>query len=298
VSIADLFHPLPAARFLAHYYNAAPFHAPGTESRFEAIDSLTCAQTLERELEAAVAAESVPAPRLRELHRNERDLIVLQVSGAANWKVFGNGAEAAADVTFTARAEPGSAVYVPRGFWNSCAPDMPASRQLEFRIHNPTAVDFLMWLTEKAKELEVYQSDLPRFAAPAVQAAYLKTLRRAVGGTFRTPGLLEAYARRLNRHAGAATIPGRPDEITLATRRIPKVYRHDTETIYLSIAGRDLFFPIEAAPLLQYVIDRAPAPVSDFYSQFIGDFDADELSSFLAALIRDDVIAPVDLKPQ
>jgi len=211
---------------------------------------------------------------------------------------FGNRKEAAADLTFMARAEPGSAVYIPRGFWIDCAPDTPASRQLEFRIHNPTAVEFLVWLTEKVKELEVYQSDLPRFAAPATQAAYLKTLRRAVGGAFRTPGLLEAYARRVNRQAGTLTIPGRPDQITLATRRIPKIYRRGPQTIYLSVAGRDLFFPIEAAPLLQYVIDRAPAPVSDFYSQFLGDFDAEELSSFLAALVSDGVIAPVDGKPR
>jgi hypothetical protein len=194
-------------------------------------------------------------------------------------------------------AGAGSAVYLPRGFWRGCEPQAADSRHLEFLIRNPTAIEFLDWLTAKVKELDAFQSDLPRFAAPAVQAAYLKTLRRAVGGAFRTPGLFEAYSRRLNRLAPAHSVSAKPGQIVLATPRVPKVYRHDAETIYVSVAGRDLYFPTAAAPLLQYVIDRAPVAVSDFYSQFTGEFDSEELSSFLAALSRDGVIAPFDSEP-
>ena len=106
--------------------------------------------------------------------------------------------------------------------------------------------------------------------------------------------------RRLNRLAARHPLPANPSGggsigpfIEFATPRLPRFYRRDRDTIYLSIAGRELLFPIEAAQLLQYLLDKAPVTVADFYAQFEGEFDSDELSSFLDALVRDGVIAEV-----
>ncbi|HWB95427.1 MAG TPA: hypothetical protein VG672_01960, partial [Bryobacteraceae bacterium] len=105
----------------------------------------------------------------------------------------------------------------------------------------------------------------------------------------------ESFTNRLNRLAlpRNAAIQAPNGHIVLTTVRIPRIYRKDTDTVYLAIHGHDIFFPLDAAPLLQYVLDRAPVPTSEFYSEFQKDFDTEELSSFLAALSEHGVIAPV-----
>jgi hypothetical protein len=75
---------------------------------------------------------------------------------------------------------------------------------------------------------------------------------------------------------------------------MPRVFRRDCETIQLLVAGREIHFPEDAAPLLQYLLDRAPVAVTDFCIEFEGGFDRDELSSFLHALSSEGVIALLD----
>ena len=313
--IADLFHPTSADDFLLDYFGQQALHTAGSAERFARFANPASADelawSLERELEAPIVAET--ARNAPEPQRGAHDLIVLQIAGATQWKTYGKDASAAAaepDGAFV--LEPGAGFYLPRAFWRSThveASSEPgngvppqASRALVFHIQNPTGADLIDWMTAKIKEAEIYQADIPRFASPAVQAAHLAELRKTFGNFFRSPSLLQNYSRRLNRLAPSHAAHGHPwtgtvssgEVIALATPRTPRVFRSDCETIHLFVAGREIHFPEDAAPLLQYVLDRAPVSVADFYIEFEGEFDRDELSSFLEALSGDGVITVLE----
>jgi hypothetical protein len=300
VTIAEIFRPVTLPEFLVDYFGVAPLHAQGEAARFGRLTAAV-AGSLERELEAPVHAEYSEESSTLVLHRGERDVIVLQTNGQTRWDVYGNAAEAAStDPEWSALLDAGGAAYLPRAWWRSARPQTAQSAAWTFFIQNPTGAELLLWLAGKAKDLDAFQTDLPRFASPAVKAAYISGLRKTFGAAFRTPALLETYMRRLHRLATRHQLPGNPvvgdpmsPFIEFATPRRPCFYRRDRDTIYLSIAGRELLFPIDAAQLLQYLLDKAPVTVADFYAQFEGVFDSGELSSFLEALVRDGVIAEV-----
>lgn len=300
MTIAEIFHPVTLPEFLVDYFGVAPLHAKGEAARFGRLTTAV-ACSLERELEAPVHAEYSEDASAPVSHRGERDVIVLQTNGQTRWDVYGNAAGAAStDPEWSALLDAGGAAYVPRGWWRSARPQTAESAAWTFFIRNPTGADLLLWLAGKVKDLEAFQTDLPRFASPAVKAAYIARLRKTFGAAFRTPSLLETYTRRLNRLAARHQLPGSTVEgdsispfIDFATPRRPRFYRRDSDTIYISVAGREFLFPIEAAQLLQYLVDKAPVTVADFYAQFEGEFDNDELASFLEALVRDGVIAEV-----
>lgn len=317
MNLGAIFEPVPVPEFLGDYYGAGPLHSPGTAGRFDFLESgpraaecscgecakcspaLGLAWSLERHLEAPLRPERVRDWNVSEPHRAEQDLIVLQVAGPTSWRTYGSDAQASEAPGWEARLETGGALYLPRSWWRSAHPlDQPTVSWF-FHIRNPTGADLLLWLADKMKDSEVFQTDIPRFASLSTQVAYLAKLRRAFGGAFRTPGLLEAHARRLNRLAPLHPPPGRawsedlpPDHsIVLATPRVPRIFRRDRDTVYLTAGGKELLFPADAAPLLQYILDRAPVAMAEFYSQFKNEFEHEDLALFLAALSRDRVVA-------
>ncbi len=262
--------------------------------------ALGLALSLERDFEAPVHAERVENVDAAEPVRGERDAIVVQAAGETEWKVYGQEkAQASDEPTWSALLEPGGALYLPRGHWRSASPRDSHTVSWFFHIHNPTGAELLQWLTDKMKEHELFQADIPRFASPATQAAYLTKLRKTFGWSFRTPSLLEAYARRTARLAPLHPVRGTAwseclpadHAIALTAPRNPRLFRADPETVYLTVEGKELFFPADAVPLLQYLLDKAPVEIAAFYRQFEGEFDREELVSFLKALSRDGVIA-------
>jgi hypothetical protein len=295
VTLGEIFHPVPAAQFLVDYFGARPLAVAGPASRFDFLKEGENAQPLawdlEREVEAPVTFERSQGEPA-EPHRGERDLLVLQIAGRTGWSTYNNEKEAAGEPDWSAAVTPGGALYVPRGWWRSTDCASPDAICCTFSIRNPTGADLLLWLADKVKDFDTFQTDIPRFAGPAAQAAYLTRLRRAFGGAFRAPVLLKAYSKRLDRLApthpvavmewGAGSAPDH--SIELATPRRPRIFRHDPETICLWNEGVQILFPVDAAPLLQYVLDNAPFHAASFFREFAGEFDAEDLSGFLTAL--------------
>jgi hypothetical protein len=310
MTIADIFSPVTLPQFFVEHFGVAPLHSSGREDRFAIFGSSAngdcsavkaTAWSLERELEAPVLPERCQDAGRLEPHRGERDLVILQAAGQTRWEIYGSAAQpASATPEWSALLGAGGALYVPRGRWRSALPQATRSVSWLFHIHNPTGADLLVWLADKVKEFEAFQTDLPRFASPAVQADYLTTLRKTFGAAFRTPGLFETFTRRLNRLAplhpdsGGGREDGASLMIENAAPRPLRIYRRDRQTIYVSLAGRDIFFPADAAQLLQYINDQAPISAADFYRQFDREFDREDLWCFLEALSRDGIIAAIE----
>lgn len=300
MNLAEILHPLPLADFFADHFGELPVLAPGPSARFSALvpgeqsdtPAIELARNLERDLEAPVRAEPMGDCSGLIQQRMECDTIVLQIAGADDWSLYGRNSEAAAEHRWDRLLDAGGALYVPRGYWCEASPHNRPSSNRIFKVRNPTGADLLAWFASLLKEYEAFHADVPRFASPARQAAYLTTLRKATARAYRAPSLMEAFNRRRNNFAPASRGAEKGElsdgcYIHLAAPRYLKIRRVDPETICFRHDGREIRFPVDAAPLLQYLIDNMPVAVTEFHRYFESDFDQAELSDLLLALAQD-----------
>ena len=254
---------------------------------------MTLAANLERALEAPVTiafrADASEIP----LERAGRDIFFLQVRGESGWRILGNKKTACGeDEAQEFLLRDGDALYVPAGWWLIRRESSDDARELLVRIHSPTGKDLVHWLVDLLEEEEFLRAPLPRFAGPEVRADYLTNLRQSLRRGLWDPGLLERFRRQRNRSApradGAAWTPATPEHylISLALPRPPEIRRVDSETICVLAAQQSFLLPEAAAPLLLYLRDQAPIPISRFYSCFENEFEREELADFLASLSR------------
>jgi hypothetical protein len=258
------------------------------------------AQCLERTLEAPLRVSLYAGLSGLALHRDEHDVLILQIAGQNQWRAHGNAEqEPSEQPTSEALLQEGDALYIPRGWWHANTPRDRETLQLTFGIENPTGIGLLTWLAEFLKEQECFRTEIPRFADPATRSAYATTIRRTIMRACRAPGLLESYARHLNETAPPRPVAGVPWSPTLsgeyliawATPRQVKVRRADPKTIYFTVNHKRFAFPEDAAPLIHYLNDNAPVSISKFYADLDGEFDRDELSDFVSVLTRDGILA-------
>ena len=283
--------------FLWEYFGRKVLHVRGEAGRFHALPAETLALEIERTLESSV--EIRPQIGAAALGYGDRDLLILQTEGESEWKFFGNQTlrpanEASPTCELLTRA--GDTLYIPRGWWRtgSCS-----GVQIVFAIDNPTGTSLLEWLLGLLKEQAPFRNPIPRFADPAARASHMADLRHMLTRTLRDPAVLETYRRRLHKTARPRNVAGEPwgsdlpyaSRIVLSTPRKLPVRRASADTIFVVANGKRLTFPEDAAPLLHFLQDHAPATVGEFYSEFEGEFDREELEEFLNVLSRDAVIA-------
>jgi ribosomal protein L16 Arg81 hydroxylase len=216
------------------------------------------------------------------LQRCKRDTLLLQIAGQSDCQV-GDAP------VWQGRLEAGQALYVPRGTSLSAG---SGGARIGFAIENPTGVDLLHWIVEHVQQNEAFQADIPRFADPATKADYVTGLRKVLARALRAPALLEGFRRAANLNAQPVhgeRVPwtaSAPEDrlISLLTPRKFRIKRANDETILLVAMGNRLGFPLDAAPLLHFLSDRAPVSIAEFYRTFAEEFDREELTEFLKAL--------------
>jgi hypothetical protein len=148
---------------------------------YEPLEEL--AQDLERSFQEHVQINAYAGWRTSrgfDLHWDDHDVFILQVTGRKRWSIYGttrpyplvNDAETAQKPTGSPLWEEtladGDLLYIPRGWWHVALPLKEPTLHLTVGIHNRTGLDLLQWLKER---------DLPRFATRAEQAEHLARLR-------------------------------------------------------------------------------------------------------------------------
>jgi ribosomal protein L16 Arg81 hydroxylase len=124
-----------------------------------------------------------------DLHWDDHDVFILQVTGRKRWSLYGmTRPYPVAGDTKTAHKPEGSAVweetledgdllYIPRGWWHVALPLNEPTLHLTVGIHNRTGLDLLKWLEERLRASATFRRDLPRFASRAEQEAHVAELR-------------------------------------------------------------------------------------------------------------------------
>ncbi|HLL73105.1 MAG TPA: cupin domain-containing protein [Pyrinomonadaceae bacterium] len=123
-----------------------------------------------------------------DLHWDDHDVFILQVTGRKRWSVYGQTRPhpLAGDTDnpkpenaplWEATLEDGDLLYIPRGWWHVAEPLEEPTLHLTVGIHKRTGLDLLTWLTGRLRESEIVRRDLPRFASPVERAAHMRRLR-------------------------------------------------------------------------------------------------------------------------
>jgi hypothetical protein len=305
VKLEALLSPVPVDVFLDRYFGQEFLHIPGAAgklSRLSPAGGLSgqipvalrrIAAELERALEAPIRVSLHSVSAGAPMHRPELDGFVLQIGGDSSCTIQ---REKAGDVpAWSGVLREGDVLYVPRDWrLEAAAGGLLACLDIE----NPTGADFLSWVLDLAKRHKIIRADIPRFACPAEKSDYVKEVRHTLVRLLRSPSLLEAFRRETNFSAvpePACCVPWSdpaPENsrvVLLAPRKL-RVKRADEETIVLLGMGKRLRFPLDAAPLLHYLSDRAPVRIGDFYGAFEAEFDRLDLAGLLSTLGKEGII--------
>ena len=123
-----------------------------------------------------------------DLHWDDHDVFILQVTGRKHWMVHGMtlAYPLAGDPKEPKPTEPplwdhileaGDLLYIPRGFWHVAYPLNEPTLHLTVGVHNRAGLDLLRWLVNRMRSRETFRMDLPRFATRETIQAHLMQMR-------------------------------------------------------------------------------------------------------------------------
>ncbi len=159
-----------------------------------------------------------------DLHWDDHDVLVLQISGRKRWKVFPASRPwpLARDIEpeMTPPSHPvwdevltqGDMLYIPRGWWHVATAQDEPTIHLTCGVSQQTGLDLLKWTRAKMRAADIFRMDLPRFGTEDEQDRHLDALRRALLD-FWTPGLLARYFTHLDATALPRTSLNLPSQI-------------------------------------------------------------------------------------
>jgi len=254
-----------------------------------------------------------------DLHFDDHDTMILQVSGRKRWQVFKptrlhpfkKDAEDAAKPTeppiWEGVFEEGGLFYMPRGWWHIAFPMDEPCLHLTVGFSNPTGLSLIHWLADQLKASTVVRKDLPHTAPREEQAAYLEELQRAVGDAWR-PDMLDRFMASLDGRAlpraelqlpYAATPDGfaleRDTRIRLATpRKLDLSGTPQGGMLSFKCFGKTWQCPEIAVPALKVLNDGQVHTVGELRvaPDASGAF---AIQSFLSALVLDGIVTKIDI---
>ena len=245
-------------------------------------------------------------------HWDDHDVLVVQVHGRKHWRVFGPTrphptrrdvahpeppvGEPAHDFVLTA----GDALHVPRGWWHDASAMTEPSVHLTFGFTGATGVDFLSWVADELRRLDLARQDLPRFGPSEARRQRVKELAEAIAQDLADPEILDRFFAARDGQApprGYASLPfsvhqGLPDDPSTAVRLVvPRaVLRERTGVTEVDADGRRYTFAEAATPLLRALLDCAPHTLAELAGH-APDLDAATVRAFADELIRQGLLA-------
>jgi hypothetical protein len=220
-----------------------------------------------------------------ELHWDDHDVIVVQLAGSKSWQVRGASrvapmfrdaeptTEPLDEILWSGTMSAGDVMHIPRGFWHQATrTDRSESESgrgfslhVTFGLEQRTGVDWMTWLADQARGLELFRHDL----APTMDH---KTLIEAVAklAESRTPQDFLTYRRRTQRaprHRVAWHIFGSVDRVVCITEFPPEIEVADDGTATVVAAGRRIKFADKALPVLKVLLSGRPVSVADVAQQ-------------------------------
>jgi ribosomal protein L16 Arg81 hydroxylase len=139
-----------------------------------------------------------------DLHWDDHDVLVLQISGRKRWKIYGTPRSFPLYRDIESNNEPPSealwegimtdsdVLYIPRGWWHEAIALGEPTLHLTFGINNRTGIDLVTWLIDQLRAKTIFRMDLPRFSDIETQRIHADRLCDELLASW-TPDILDRF---------------------------------------------------------------------------------------------------------
>lgn len=251
-----------------------------------------------------------------DLHWDDHDVFILQVTGRKRWSVYGmTRAYPLAQDGETAQKpthpplwedilEDGDLLYIPRGWWHVASPLNDPVLHLTVGIHNRTGIDLLRWLTDRLRLSAAFREDLPRFTSPEERAAHVERLRRELLDQW-DENLLERYYAEADMMAeprAEFSLPWSatrellpPSNETLVRLTAPRPLDLKTEggVIEFSCNRKRWRFASDAILILRPLMEARVLSVAELCERAKGRLEERTVRAFVAELVQHGLVSIV-----
>jgi hypothetical protein len=274
------------------------------------------AESLERIFRVRVQVNSYSGWRSShgfDLHWDDHDVFVLQVSGNKHWKIYGVTRQypLARDVKLAENPPPevlwehvlqtGDLLYIPRGWWHLAVPLNEPTLHLTIGVSNPTGADFLSWFIDQLRESEVVREDIPHLLGHRAIQAYAERVRDVIASRWR-PELIEEYMLHLDAHSTprphfALPFSATEDALPTGTWRVqwsgnrPAQIETKGDEIAIAVFGRRWKFVGAARPVLELLVSGRECTQEDIESAASGCLTSTVICEFVKELVANGLLA-------
>lgn len=252
-----------------------------------------------------------------DLHWDDHDVFILQVTGRKLWRVYGETrkypvtgdvAEKPLNVDaplWEAMMEDGDLLYIPRGFWHVALPVAEPTLHLTVGIHNRTGLDLLRWLSESLRETSaLFRQDLPRRVSVEERSAHSRRLREELLSAFDD----DAMERFLKEYDEMATprahlslpwsatreiLPEGDVHVRLLAPRPVELCFANGEVVFSCLKKRWRFAE-DAVLVLRPLVERRVSSVAELIEAARDRLDEERVRKFLAELIAQGLLSVVE----
>ena len=242
-----------------------------------------------------------------DLHWDDHDVFILQVTGRKRWSVYGqtrpyplvNDIEKASkpehEPLWEGTLEDGDLLYIPRGWWHVAVPLAEPTLHLTVGVHNRTGLDFLRWLAERVRASETFRRDLPRLASTGERAAHNARLREELLAAW-DDSAIESFYQDLDARAeprARVSLPwiampdaAPPEASTVVRLLAPRPFRLEAEggVVEFDSMGQRWRFAENALPVLRALAERRACTVAELCEAARGRVAPETVRAFLAEL--------------
>jgi ribosomal protein L16 Arg81 hydroxylase len=252
-----------------------------------------------------------------DLHWDDHDVFILQVTGRKRWSVYGmtrpfpvvNDVEKAQKPTheplWEGTLEDGDLLYIPRGWWHVAMPLAEPTLHLTVGIHNRTGLDLLRRLAERMRASEVFRQDLPRMASASEREAHVARMREELLTEFDRATLERFYedwdaqaAPRARVTLPLDAMPQAPTPARDALVRLlaPRPLRLEVTNgaVEFDCMKRRWRFAESALPVLRLLAERRACKVSELCDAARGEVDEQTVRAFVFELSRHGLVSVVE----
>jgi ribosomal protein L16 Arg81 hydroxylase len=247
-----------------------------------------------------------------DLHWDDHDVFILQVTGRKQWMVHGMtlAYPLAGDPKEPKPTEPplwdqileaGDLLYIPRGFWHVAYPLNEPTLHLTVGVHNRAGLDLLRWLVHRMRSRGTFRMDLPRFATRETMQAHLLQLRSELLAEW-DDDILNRYFADLDALAMARPHLSLPVSDSLPSGNMlvrllaprPLDLKIESGVVRFTSQRKDWRLATEALPLLRHLDQHRVCSVSELCEVAKNEIDERRVKIFLKELLTNGLVAIVE----
>jgi hypothetical protein len=252
-----------------------------------------------------------------DLHWDDHDVFILQVTGRKLWKVYGmtrayplaqdseQAQKPVHEPLWEQTLQEGDLLYIPRGWWHMARPLDEPTLHLTVGVHNRTGIDLLRWVSDRMRESEIFRADLPRFSSSTERARHLEQLRQELLAEW-DRDVLSRYFAELDGAAEArprlglpwsatpSGLPSSPQALVHLTAPRPLDLQVVDGVIEFSCHKKRWRFSSDALLILRPLAERRVCSVAELCEAATGRIEEQTVRVFLRELILNGLVAVVE----